>query len=301
VRRLQKKETQRYTAQRAALGGRTLKSGQSRWFVGYKKHTFRLWWRPYRHAVLLVPLVSWVTPANVAEGGLLVPSLHYGDRRWAWWPRQVVADMGYLAAESKRRCREQWRVAGVTHLRSDMKLVAPFLREQDVACPQGEPWPWLGYDVREDRHWFGVVPPGELCRVCWQASTCPREFAYAPAAHETRLGLLPLNPQPAQRLLQQVRPWIEPAQAYEKNPLGLGQMFLNSLRLTWCLALLADAVVLLRAHARCCMPPRKRQRSCGNWPRNRRSWISSPPSQLTPVQQNFSSMLVAWQSEMVDC
>jgi hypothetical protein len=49
--------------------------------------------------------------------------------------------------------------------------------------------------------------------------------------------------------LQQVRPWIEPAQAYEKNQLGLGQMFLNSLRLTWCMALLADAVVLLRAHA----------------------------------------------------
>ena len=39
------------------------------------------------------------------------------------------------------------------------------------------------------------------------------------------------------------------AQAYEKNQLGLGQMFLNSLRLTWCMALLADAVVLLRARA----------------------------------------------------
>jgi len=134
-------------------------------------------------------------------------------------------------------------------LRSDMKLVAPFLSEQEAACLQGEPLQWLGYDVREDRYWFGVPPPGELCRVCWQASTCPREFAYAPAAHETLLELLPLNTQPAQRLLQQVRPWIEPAQAYEKNQLGLSQMFLNSLRLTWCMALLADAAVLLRAHA----------------------------------------------------
>jgi hypothetical protein len=216
-----------------------------------------LWWRPHQHTVLLVPLISWVTPANVSEGGLLVPSLHYCDQRWAWWPRQVVADMGYLAAESKRRCREQWRVAVVTHLRSDMKLVAPFLSEQEAACPQGEPLQWLGYDVREDRHWFGVPLPGELCRVCWQASTCPREFAYAPAAHETLLGLLPLNTQPAQRLLQQVRPWIEPAQAYEKNQLGLSQMFLNSLRLTWCMALLADAAVLLRAHALLHAPTRE--------------------------------------------
>ena len=103
--------------------------------------------------------------------------------------------------------------------------------------------------TREDQHWFGAAPPAELCRCCWHASACPRQFAYAPAAHDTLLGLLPLNTVAAQRLLQQVRAWIEPAQSYEKNQLGLGQMFLNSLRLTWCLALLADAVVLLRAHA----------------------------------------------------
>lgn len=52
---------------------------------------------------------------------------------------------------------------------------------------------------------------------------------------------------PAQRLLQQVRPWIEPTQSYEKNQLGLGQVFFNRLRLTWCLTLLADAAVLLRS------------------------------------------------------
>lgn len=231
------------------MGGRTLKTGQSRWFVGYKKHSLRLWWRDYAHSVLLVPLVSWVAPANVSEGGLLVPSLHYCDRRWSWWPHQVVADMGYLAAESKRWCREHWRVAVVTHLRSDMKLVAPFVSEREATCAQGQSLQWLGYDVRDDLHWFGARPPADLCRCCWQVSTCPRQFAYAPATHETLLGLLPLNTPAAQRLLQQVRPWIEPAQSYEKNQLGLGQMFFNSLRLTWSMALLADAAVLLRAHA----------------------------------------------------
>lgn len=264
---LQKKDTGTYTAQRAALGGRTLKTGQSRWFVGYKKHSFRLWRREYSPAVLLVPLVSWVAPANVSEGGLLVPSLHYCDQRWSWWPRQVVADMGYLAAESKRWCRERWRVAVVTHVRSDMKLVAPFVSETETACPQGQSLQWLGYEVHDDLHWFGVPPPMELCASCWQASDCPRQFAYAPAAHETLLGLLPLNTQPAQRLLQQVRPWIEPAQAYEKNQLGLGQMFFNSLRLTWCLALLADAVVLLRAHALLDAPAAERSMLCELAPR----------------------------------
>jgi hypothetical protein len=262
LQRLQKKDTGVYTAQRAALGGRTLKTGQSRWFVGYKKHSFRLWWREYAPAVLLVPLVSWVAPANVSEGGLLVPSLHHCAQRWAWWPRHVVADMGYLAAESKRVCRERWRVAVITHLRSDMKRVAPFVSEREAACTQGQRLQWLGYEVGAEQHWFGVAPPAELCACCWQASACPREFAYAPATHETLLGLLPLNTQPAQRLLQQVRPWIEPAQAYEKNQLGLSQMFFNSLRLTWCLALWADAAVLLRTHALLRAPTTERALLC---------------------------------------
>jgi hypothetical protein len=46
-----------------------------------------------------------------------------------------------------------------------------------------------------------------------------------------------------------VRSWVEPCQAYEKNLLGLKHAFLNSLRLTWMMVLLADAVGLLRALA----------------------------------------------------
>ncbi len=140
-------------------------------------------------------------------------------------------------------------MAVVTHLRSDMKPVAPFVSETEALCPQGQPLQWLGYQPQDDQHWFGAAPPAELCSRCGQASACPRAFAYAPSAHETLLGLLPLNTRAAQRLLQQVRPGMEPAQSYEKNQLGLGRMFFNSLRLTWCWALLADAVVLLRAHA----------------------------------------------------
>ena len=68
-------------------------------------------------------------------------------------------------------------------------------------------------------------------------------------------GTVPLASPVAQRLLQQARPWIEPAQSYEKNQLGLGAMFLNSLRLAWTMGLLADSVVLLRAHAMLSRPP----------------------------------------------
>ena len=63
------------------------------------------------------------------------------------------------------------------------------------------------------------------------------------------MGRLPLSTRAAQTLLKGVRPWIEAAQSFEKNQLGLSQMFFNSLRLAWCMGLLADSVCLLRAHA----------------------------------------------------
>ena len=69
------------------------------------------------------------------------------------------------------------------------------------------------------------------------------------------LMTVPMNTSVSRRLLRQVRPWIEPAQSYEKNQLGLSQVFLNSLRLTWTMCLLADAAVLLRAHTLLRRPP----------------------------------------------
>src|ERR1039458_4355155 len=166
------------------------------------------------------------------------------QQQWDWCPPLVVADMGYLGAAAKQQCRERWRVAVLTKLRSDMKLVPPYVAWDQAACPQGEPLTWLGYDGPAGEHWFGVGAEPELCRCCWEAVRCPRQFAYPPAQHETLLGRLPLASRLAQQVLQQVRPWIEPAQSFEKNQLGLGDVFFNSLRFTWTMALLADAAVL---------------------------------------------------------
>lgn len=253
--RVQKKQTGCYSAKHAALGARTLKTGQSRFFVGYKKHTFRWWLQSYPHHVLLVPLVSWVTPANVGEGCLLRPSIQRSKRRWGWYPQIVVGDMGYIDAGTKRLIRERWQVAVVTKLKAGMKLVPPFETPTRAVCHHGQPLQWLGYDPLDQLHWFGVTENHALCACCWDGSSCPQQFAFAPAEHETLLGLVPMSTRVSRRLLQQVRPWIEPAQSYEKNQLGLGQMFFNSLRLTWIMALFADAAVILRALALIRNPP----------------------------------------------
>ena len=183
------------------------------------------------------------------RGGFLVPSLQSCQQRWLWWPQMVVADMGYLAAEAKATCRKNWRVAVVTKLKTNMNGAPPYGAWNRAECPQGQPLRWLEYAPLEDRHGFGVRGEPDYCQRCWGASACAREFAFAPSDHETLFGLLPLAGLPAQRLLQQVRPWIEPAQADEQNQLGWSQAFLNSLRLTWSLSLLAEAAVLLRNQA----------------------------------------------------
>lgn len=209
----------------------------------------RLWLAEYEPAVLLVPLVSWVAPANRGENGFLTPSLKRLWERWSWCPRFLVGDLGYIGAPHKAYCRKRWDTAVLTHRRGDQALVAPFESEREACCPHGQPLRWLGYDVASQEQWFGPSDNPGLCALCWERSTCAQEFAYPAAAQETLLGRLPLTTRGAQTLLKRVRPWIEAAQSYEKNQLGLSAMFLNSLRLTWCWALLADAVSILRARA----------------------------------------------------
>jgi len=205
-----------------------------------------LWLNSYPRKVRLIPIVSWLTPADVPEGYLLKPSIHYCWRRFAWRPDIVVGDLGYIHGQTKREIRETWRVAVVTKLKTGMSIIAPFESIHCVTCPQGQPLQWLEYNQKEDRHCFGVRDPNPLCGQCWQVSSCPREFEYPPAHHETLMGLIPLSTLPAQQLIRQARSWIEPSQSFEKNILGLKSHFLNSLRLAWCLGLMTDAAVLLR-------------------------------------------------------
>src|SRR6266478_4422707 len=75
---------------KAAPGGRTKKTGQSRWFIGYKKHTLRLWLAHYSESVLLVPLMTWAAPANRGEALFLWPSLRHCAQRLQWLPNYIA-------------------------------------------------------------------------------------------------------------------------------------------------------------------------------------------------------------------
>jgi len=226
-----------------------LKPGHTRFFVGYKKHTLRLWISGFEPFVLLAPMVTWATPASVPESYLLKPSIKYCKQRFDFIPDIVVGDMAYINHATKRELREQWRVAMVTKLKADMKVHCRYREDQPLRCPQGQELRWLGYDEQEYGHWFAAPPDAALCCSCWQQSICSRQFSIRADAHETFFGMIPLNTCLAQRLIRSVRSWIEASQSFEKNQLGLKRMFLNSLSLCWATSLLADSAALLRTLA----------------------------------------------------
>lgn len=194
--------------------------------------------------------MSWIAPANRGDVLFLEPSLRYIRSRLDFTPSLVVADMAYINMAMQTRLRQQMQVGVVTHLPPNYDLPKKVEPALAMHCAQGQKLQWLGFNEKEQLHWFGVAPdPNPLCPWCWQASRCPREFSFAPTDHEIVLGTIPLSTPLAQKLLRQSRSWIEATQSYEKNQLGLSSMFLNSLRLTAVLCLLADTVSLLRAHA----------------------------------------------------
>lgn len=161
----------------------------------------------------------------------------------------VAGDMAYINLQRQREIRDRRQVAVLTKLRPDMNLPGEFEAGPVLTCEQGQRLEWPGLDARAQLHWFGVQASEPLCARCWQASECPREFAFAPERHEILHGSIPLSSRVAQVLLTRARPWIEASQAQEKNQLGLSPIFLNRLRLAWSVGLLVDAGALLCAHA----------------------------------------------------
>lgn len=157
--------------------------------------------------------------------------------------------MGYVGLHRQRRLRENRHVALVTKFKPGMILPEEFEDPFTMTCEQGQVLRWLEFREVEQLHWFGVTDPNPLCTWCWQQSSCSRHFSYRPSDHEIMFGTIPLSSRVAQQLLRQARSWIEATQSYDKNQLGLSQLFLNSLRLTWIMCLLADTIALLRARA----------------------------------------------------
>jgi hypothetical protein len=164
----------------------------------------------------------------------------------------IVADMGYIKAERKKFFRENYRISLITRAPVSMKPPQDFNLESDGSptCFWGQPLMHDHFDFDTQTHLYLKPEKGRQCSCCPFVAACPQEFLFSPEIHETYLGAQPLHTNLAQKLLQFVRPLIEPTFSEDKNRFMLKFLFINSLALAEFSSLLVDSAKLLTVLAR---------------------------------------------------
>lgn len=212
--------------------------------MGYKKHTLRIFFLN-QSPILSIPAVTLVKPANTGDGDVLTEMIQL-------WPSKlplplIVADMGYIKAERKKMLRENYHVALITRVPVSMKPPQNFNLQSD-GCPTcfwGQPLSHDHFDFEKQTHLYLKPEKGRECSTCPFVASCPEEFLFSPDIHETYLGAQPLHTRLSQKLLQFVRPLIEPTFSEDKNRFMLKSLFINSLALAEFSSLLVDSAKLL--------------------------------------------------------
>lgn len=217
--------------------------------MGYKKHTLRIFFLN-QSPILSIPAVTLVKPANAGDGDVLTEMIKL-------WPPDlplplIVADMGYLQAERKKLFRTHHHIVLITRVPVSMKPPQDFDLSSD-GCPTcfwGQSLMHDHFDFEKQTHLYIKPEKGLECSCCPFINACPQEFLFSPEIHETYLGAQPLHTRLSQKLLQFVRPLIEPTFSEDKNRFMLKSLFINSLSLAEFSSLLVDSAKLVTMLAR---------------------------------------------------
>lgn len=237
-----------YSAPGAAKGRRSKKSGQSEFFVGYKKHTFWLVLKDAGRGARVIPWRTFVAPANVEDAAFVEAFVRGLSRKWHA-RLIIVGDMGYLDPALKARLRTAHRVTLLTRTRWNMLVPEGCDPSGAPLCPAGYGMRHWRYDSGNRRHIY--LGQERSCAACGLRHTCPKEFLVSPERGEHHLGILPLHTRAAQRLLQEYRPVGEQGFVRDKRDLFLNRFYINSQNLAAILAHVCDACVLLQATDEC--------------------------------------------------
>ena len=193
----------------------------------------------------MIPLVSFIEPANVYEGKLLYPMIQKTREDLSLQIDAVVADMGYISADQKKDLRKQWQTAVLTKIRENMSPPEKYLDYGCPECPEGFPLLWDGYDSGQESHQYITSPDHPACSFCRLQGICYQEIYIRSAIDEHHFGIIPLHTKVAQRLLRKIRPQVERGFENDKNKLYLNQFFMNSLKMAKIIAYLSDASQVL--------------------------------------------------------
>ena len=194
---------------------------------------------------LLIPLVSFIEPANVYEGNLLNPMIQNVQKKLALHIDIVVGDMGYISSDHKRELRKQSQTAVITKVRENMLPPKEYADHGCPECPEEIPLSWDGYDPDTETHRYIAPTDHAACKICRLHGSCYQERSIHPSTDEHRFGIIPLHTQVAQRLLQQIRPQVERGFENDKNKLSLNRFFANSLKIAKIIGYLTDACQIL--------------------------------------------------------
>lgn len=235
----------RLKAIKAGRGRRSPKSGQSDYFVGYKKHTLT-GFISLNDGLCPVPLYSLARSASKADVEMLKPLLNFAKRRFGdCLPMNfVLGDKGYVSAPRAKFLRENWNVALIVKPKSDMRPPAGTDTDGCPVCPLGRRLIWDEYDPLDGTLVYRACE--DSCTGCSASFIRPAHFEFSAADHETFWGMIPSHSRLAKQLMRTFRPRIESGFNAAKNSYGLSQLVLNSLTLTQQLCTMTDVVHMLK-------------------------------------------------------
>jgi hypothetical protein len=193
----------------------------------------------------MIPLISFIEPANVYEGGLLKPMIQKTQNELSLHIDIVVGDMGYIKSEQKMELRKQFSTAVLTRVRENMYPPEEYTDYNRPECPEGIPLSWDGYNSETEMHCYATPVDNPACTSCWLYGNCYQEFYVSPLTDERHFGIIPLHTKVSQRLLQTIRPQVERGFENDKNKLYLNRFFVNRLKLARIIGHLSDACQIL--------------------------------------------------------
>jgi hypothetical protein len=193
----------------------------------------------------MIPLISFIAPANVHEGEFLNPMIQNTQNELSLHIDIIVGDMSYISSEQKMESRRQSHTAVLTRVRENMQPPEEYIDYGRPECPEGIPLCRDGYNVETEMHCYTTPIDNPACKACWLYGNCYQELYISPSADEHHFGIIPLHTKLSQRLLQKIRPQVERGFENDKNKLYLNRFFVNSLKLAKILGHLSDACQIL--------------------------------------------------------
>lgn len=229
----------------AGRGKRSPKSGQSNYFVGYKKHVVYGLFQD-RGQWKTVPLVSLARAANVTDVEMMDPLLDFihGPLGRIWPMTFAIGDKGYVSAARGRILRERHGVALLVRPKTDMVSPPGTDSEGCPVCAFGETMIWEDYDCSDGTLLYRGK--ADACARCPLSGPCPKRFEFPADRHETYWGMVPWHSRLSRELIRRFRPRVEPGFNLAKNKYRLKDFFITSQNLAQTLCVLSDITETLK-------------------------------------------------------